>query len=177
MTPPCPSLMKISGSMKNKSAVSCTHLAWQHNMCDTGLVVLTVILAFGIFLAFSALFYSFDYNCNDFTRDNMVGSIIIIIRALSNTILVFQVDPKCKDAKMEELDRLFERRLSKKNQSSIGLIWSLLARGETLLNLTRWRHLFYCVCIAQEHFYLIHFSLSAQSKERAKIFNRFWFKS
>ena len=112
--------MKISGSMKNKSAVSSTHLAWQHNMCDTGLVVLIVILAFGIFLAFSALFYSFDYNCNDFTRDNMVGS---IIRALSNTIFVlFQVDPKCKNAKMEELDRLFERRLSRMNQSSIGLI-------------------------------------------------------
>ena len=41
-------------------------------MCHSGLVVMLIIASCCVFLALSAVFYSFDYNCNDFTRDNMV---------------------------------------------------------------------------------------------------------
>ena len=41
-------------------------------MCDTGMIVLIVIILGCIFMAFSAIFYSFDFNCNDYFHDKMV---------------------------------------------------------------------------------------------------------
>ena len=44
-------------------------------MCDSGLVLVVIITSFFVMWAFAAVFYSFDYNCNDFTGDidNMVN--------------------------------------------------------------------------------------------------------
>ena len=42
------------------------------NMCDSGLVLVVILTSFFVMWAFAAVFYSFDYNCNDFTGDNMV---------------------------------------------------------------------------------------------------------
>ena len=41
-------------------------------MCDSGLVLVVILTSFFVMWAFAAVFYSFDYNCNDFTGDNMV---------------------------------------------------------------------------------------------------------
>ena len=46
-------------------------------MCDSGLVIVTIVSATFVFLAFTVFFFSFDYNCNHFSDDitaNLVSS-------------------------------------------------------------------------------------------------------
>ena len=38
-------------------------------MCDSGLVIVTIVSATFVFLAFTVFFFSFDYNCNHFSDD------------------------------------------------------------------------------------------------------------
>ena len=42
-------------------------------MCDSGLVVVAVLTLMFTFIAIQSIFYSFDYNCNNFYYDDVVG--------------------------------------------------------------------------------------------------------
>ena len=42
-------------------------------MCDSGLVVVAVLTLMFSFIAIQSIFYSFDFNCNNFYYDDVVG--------------------------------------------------------------------------------------------------------
>ena len=42
-------------------------------MCDSGLVVVAVLTLMFTFIAIQSIFYSFDFNCNNFYYDDVVG--------------------------------------------------------------------------------------------------------
>ena len=68
-------------------------------MCDTGFFIIGFIVTSMCFVAFLLLFYSFEYNCNDFTADDMVRRTIILTAIFSDG---FQVSAKCTLPTMEK---------------------------------------------------------------------------
>ena len=44
-------------------------------MCDSGLVILSLLTLLGTFIAFQIIFNPFDYNCNNFDSDDVVQAI------------------------------------------------------------------------------------------------------
>ena len=42
-------------------------------MCDSGLVIVVLLTSFFVLVALQSIFYSFDYNCNNFYYDDVVG--------------------------------------------------------------------------------------------------------
>ena len=42
-------------------------------MCDSGLVIIAILTMFFSLIAIQSIFYSFDYNCNNFYYDDVVG--------------------------------------------------------------------------------------------------------
>ena len=68
-------------------------------MCDTGFFIIGFIVTSLCFVAFMLLFYSFEYNCNDFTADDMVRRTIIFTFDHVDGI---QVSAKCTLPSMEK---------------------------------------------------------------------------
>ena len=48
-------------------------------MCDSGLIIVTVLTIFFVFIAVQSIFYSFDFNCNNFYYDDVVSFIDLIV--------------------------------------------------------------------------------------------------
>ena len=42
-------------------------------MCDSGLVIVALLTMMFTIIAIQSIFYSFDYNCNNFYYDDVVG--------------------------------------------------------------------------------------------------------
>ena len=50
-----------------------TKIQEQGAMCDSGLVIVVLLTSFFVLVALQSIFYSFDYNCNNFYYDDVVG--------------------------------------------------------------------------------------------------------
>ena len=80
-----------------------TKIQEQGDMCDSGLVIVVLLTSFFVLVALQSIFYSFDYNCNNFYYDDVVGG---GIHDPTPTNLCFscQVDPQCRVNRTEKVN-------------------------------------------------------------------------
>ena len=59
-------------------------------MCDSGLVIVAFLTTFFAFIAFQSIFASFDFNCNNFYYDDVVGPVssplVVVLSSWQTTL-------------------------------------------------------------------------------------------